>query len=83
MDTPGSYGQFHPWLEQKKAVVGYVGGQVKQDKLSTNQPGATVKGPRGSNIDDIFQTGQRDEEGRITGGLLPSYLSTDSIVLPQ
>lgn len=82
METPGTYGQFHPWLEQKKAIVGYVGGQVRQEKLTTNQPGATVKGPKGSNIDDIFKTGSRDEDGRITGGLLPAYLSTDSIILP-
>jgi prepilin-type N-terminal cleavage/methylation domain-containing protein len=83
MENAGSYGQFHPWLEQRKAVVGYVGGQVRPERLTTNQPGATVRGPKGSNIDDIFQSGQKDDQGRVTGGLLPSYVDGNSILLPQ
>lgn len=79
----GAYGQFHPWLDQKKAVVGYVGGQVRPERLTTNQPGATVRGPKGSNIDNIFQPGQKDDQGRITGGLLPNYLDGNAILLPQ
>jgi prepilin-type N-terminal cleavage/methylation domain-containing protein len=79
----GAYGPFHPWLDQKKAVVGYVGGQVRPERLTTNQQGATVRGPKGSNIDNIFQPGQKDDQGRITGGLLPSYIDGNSILLPQ
>jgi len=83
MESAGTYGEFHPWLDQKKAVVGYVGGQVRPERLTTNKPGATVKGPKGSNIDDIFQVGSKDDEGRVTGGLLPAYLTGDAILLPQ
>jgi prepilin-type N-terminal cleavage/methylation domain-containing protein len=83
MESPGTYGQYHPWLQKKKAIVGYVGGQVKTERLNQSTPGATIRGPKGSSIDDIFQPGQRDEEGRITGGLLPEHLDSSAILLPQ
>jgi len=83
MESAGTYGQFHPWLAKKKAIVGYVGGQVKTERLNQSTPGATVRGPRGSTIEDIFQPGNRDEQGRITGGMLPAHINPGNILLPQ
>lgn len=70
MESPGVYGYTHPWLNQGKAVVGFVGGEAKIMELSERDAGATVLGPPGSGIDDIFQQAQVDDEGRITGGFL-------------
>lgn len=70
MESPGVYGANHPWLKQGKAVIGYCGGQVKIDTLSSKAPGATVEGISGSGITDIFQEAKEDDDGRITGGLL-------------
>ncbi|MFT5469068.1 MAG: prepilin-type N-terminal cleavage/methylation domain-containing protein [Verrucomicrobiales bacterium] len=80
-DGPGTYGPNHPWLTNGKAVVGFVGGDVKVMDLSESSPGATVKGPKGSGIDDIFQLGTKDDDGRITGG----YLAVDpgNVIHPQ
>ncbi|MCF6314389.1 MAG: type II secretion system GspH family protein [Verrucomicrobiales bacterium] len=54
MTGPGAYGEFHPWLAVKKAVVGYVGGQVVVEKLTSDQEGATVRSKDGQ-MQDIFQ----------------------------
>lgn len=66
----GTYGTDHPWLRSGKAVVGFCGGQVRQMRLSQKSAGASVRGPLGSGMDDIFQEGEQDEEGKITGGLM-------------
>lgn len=79
MEGPGSYGENHPWLNSKKAVVGYVGGQVKIEKLTGKTGGATVTV---GDIDDIFQPGEVDEEGKVTGGLLPPGIESDKVLNP-
>lgn len=55
MEKPGVYGRNHPWLKDGFAIVGYVGGHARQEKLNQKTPGATVKGPWGSGMKDIFQ----------------------------
>ncbi len=83
MESAGTYGENHPWLRSRRAVVGYVGGHVKIEKLNQRTAGATVIGPKGSGIDDIFQPQTVDEEtGESTGGRMPSNISTDAILLP-
>ncbi len=64
MDGEGSYGENHPWLAAKKAVVGFIGGNVAALKLTSSEAGATVKSSDGK-LDNIFE--ERDEEGG--GGL--------------
>ncbi|MFT5470890.1 MAG: type II secretory pathway pseudopilin PulG [Verrucomicrobiales bacterium] len=73
MDEPGVYGANHPWLRQGQAVVGFLGGEVKIMELTGIYPGATVKGLPVHGIDDIFEMGIKDEEGRVSGG----YLAVD------
>lgn len=41
-EGPGTYGQYHPWLEMRKAVVGYSGGHVNAERLESAEPGAKV-----------------------------------------
>lgn len=79
MDGPGTYGEGHPWLNQKKAIVGYVGGQVKIEKLTSGRAGATVKV---GDVEDIFQPGEQDDQGKYTGGLLPPGISADKVLQP-
>jgi prepilin-type N-terminal cleavage/methylation domain-containing protein len=79
MESPGTYGDTHPWLNQKKAVVGYVGGQVKIEKITSNRAGATVKV---GDIQDIFQPGEQDDQGKYTGGFLPAGISSDKVLIP-
>ncbi len=67
MDGPGTYGEFHPWLGSKTAVVGYVGGHVTKERLTTNQPGATVRSKDGL-IQDIFQKRVTSDGGGGGGG---------------
>ena len=43
MDGIGEFGEFHPWLRSKKAIVGYCGGHVSEEKLTSNEPGATIR----------------------------------------
>ncbi len=81
MDTGGTFGAGHPWLKSKQAVVGYCGGQVKKEKLTAGTEGATIRGPAGSGITNIFQEAEEDDEGRITGGWLS--VGVDNILLPQ
>lgn len=64
----GTYGSAHPWLKSKKAVITYVDGRSQVEDLTSSQPGATVKVGK---IQNIFETGDRDERGKITGGFLP------------
>ncbi|MEO0414077.1 MAG: type II secretion system protein [Verrucomicrobiota bacterium] len=79
MDGPGEYGEFHPWLAKKIAVVGYCGGQVVEEKLNSNQPGATVR-IIGS-TDNIFEERETDEDGKSSGGFLS--VSQDNVLLPD
>ena len=62
MEGPGTYGEFHPWLASKKAVIGYVGGHVTKENLTEAEPGATVKSRDGM-IQDIFQKRSTDGSG--------------------
>lgn len=64
MEGEGDYGENHPWLAAKKAVVGFIGGNVAALKLTSSEPGATVISAD-KQIDNIFE--ERDEEGG--GGL--------------
>lgn len=77
----GSYTENHPWLKSGRAIVGYCGGQVKIEKLTSKEEGATVRGAPGSGIEDVFQKATEDEEGRITGGLLA--VEPDKLVDPE
>ena len=79
MDGPGTYGEFHPWLQSKTAVIGYVGGHVIKERLSSNQPGATVRSKDGL-IQDIFQKRAVGEDGGGSGGNLS--VASDNILLP-
>lgn len=81
MVMPGEYGENHPWLKAGRTIVGYCGGQVKIEKLTSKEHGATVRGAPGSGIEDIFQLAKEDEEGRITGGLLA--VPRENILLPK
>lgn len=81
MESPGVYGENHPWRRSGRVVVGYCGGQVKIEKLTSKGPGATVRGAPGSMIEDIFQQAEIDAAGRVTGGLLS--VPTDHILLPE
>jgi len=62
MDGPGTYGEFHPWLQSKRAVIGYVGGHVTKERLTEAEPGATVRSRDGL-IQDIFQKRSPDGSG--------------------
>lgn len=39
----GAFGEHHFWLDKRKAVVGYVGGQVRIEKLTSRKPGAKLE----------------------------------------
>lgn len=80
-DTGGTFGENHPWLKSGQAVVGYCGGQVKKEKLTEKAEGATIRGPAGSGITNIFQKAEEDEEGKISGGWLS--VEPDNILLPE
>ncbi len=75
MSGPGEYGEFHPWLAAKTAVVGYVGGHVNREKLTSAEEGATVRSKDGQ-IQNIFQ--KRGEGG--SGGLLA--VDPGNVLLP-
>lgn len=81
MDGQGTYGPNHPWLSRGEAIIGFVGGDVRTMDLDSEEPGAKVKGPKGSGIDDIFQMGSKDDEGKITGGWLD--VDPGNIVHPE
>ncbi|MDF1740256.1 MAG: type II secretion system protein [Verrucomicrobiales bacterium] len=76
MDSPGTYGEYHPWLNSKKAVVGFCGGHVTEERLTSSEPGATIRSKDGL-TEDIFE--KRGTEG--DGG----WLDTDkeNVLLPD
>lgn len=80
MDGPGEYGEYHPWLKSKKAVVGYCGGHVQEETLTSAQPGATVRS-RDRLVDNIFEERQMEEGGKASGGWLDT--KTDNVLLPD
>ena len=49
MDSSGRYGANHPWLKARKAVIGYCAGNVVEERLDTNQPGAVARPSSRSN----------------------------------
>lgn len=75
-DGAGTYGEYHPWLESKKAVIGYCGGQVVEERLTSNEAGATVT-TKDRLIEDIFQKREKGSDG---GGLLA--VDADNILNP-
>jgi len=81
MSGPGNFGEHHPFLHGRKAVVGYVDGHAAIETLSSRRPGATIPGPPDSGIDNIFEPAVYDEEGNWTGG---GYLAvpTENILHP-
>lgn len=72
MESPGVYGAHHPRLKKGQAIVAYLDGHVKAERLNRKEPGATVPGPVGSGMKDIFQ--------ERPAGLLP--VPRENILLP-
>ena len=66
MEGEGTYGENHPWLSAKKAVVGFIGGNVAAMKLTSNEEGATVMS-KDKQTEDIFE--ERSKGGEEGGGL--------------
>jgi prepilin-type N-terminal cleavage/methylation domain-containing protein len=82
MDGPGEMGEYHPWLNSKKAIVGFCGGHVTEERLTSKEPGATIKSKDGY-TENIFEERQvSDEEG---GGNSGGWLDTkqDNVLLPD
>jgi len=80
MDGPGIYGEYHPWLDVRQAVIGYVDGHVAQEKLTSNQAGATARSRDGS-VKDIFEEREINDDGKASGGRLDT--SKDNVLLPD
>tara|TARA_R110002096_G_scaffold84777_8_gene195533 strand:+ start:892 stop:1590 length:699 start_codon:yes stop_codon:yes gene_type:complete len=80
MESPGSYGEYHPWLKSKKAVVGFCGGHVTEEKLTSASPGATVKSKDGL-VDNIFTKRETDDGGKSSGGWLDT--KEENVLLPD
>jgi prepilin-type N-terminal cleavage/methylation domain-containing protein len=81
MDGPGEYGEFHPWLKSKKAVVGFCGGHVSEESLSSATAGATVRS-KDRLVENIFDERTVGEEGGESSG---GWLDTkkDNVLLPE
>lgn len=73
-EGPGTYGEYHPWLEMRKAVVGYSGGHVNAERLDSAEAGAKVVTKDGI---DIFA--ERSSEDS-SDGLLAT--SQDGVLHP-
>ncbi|MBU6179979.1 MAG: type II secretion system GspH family protein [Verrucomicrobia bacterium] len=80
MDGPGEYGQYHPWLKSKKAVVGYCGGHVSEESLTAAQPGATIRS-RDRLVQNIFEQRMAGDDGKSSGGWLDT--SPENVLLPD
>jgi prepilin-type N-terminal cleavage/methylation domain-containing protein len=80
MEGPGQYGEFHPWLKSKKAVIGFCGGHVSEENLTTGAPGATVRS-RDRLTDNIFQQRQISDDGTASGGWLDT--NENNVLLPD
>jgi prepilin-type N-terminal cleavage/methylation domain-containing protein len=81
MDGPGEYGEHHPWLKSKKAVVGFCGGHVSEESLSSATAGATVRS-KDRLVENIFDERTVGEEGGESSG---GWLDTkkDNVLLPE
>lgn len=80
MDGPGEYGEFHPWLASRKAVIGFSGGHVQVMRLTSKTAGATVES-KDRRTENIFEERETDEEGKSSGGWLDT--KTDNVLLPE
>ena len=80
MDDPGAYNEFHPWLKSKKAVVGYCGGHVIEEALTSSTAGATVRS-KDRLVENIFEEREIDDNGKTSGGWLDT--KTDNVLLPE
>jgi len=80
MDGPGEYNEYHPWLKSRKAVIGFVGGHVTEENLTSSEEGATVRSKDGQ-TDNIFEERETDEEGKSSGGWLAT--EQDNVLLPD
>lgn len=80
MEGPGQYGEFHPWLKSKKAVVGFCGGHVSEENLTAGAPGATIRS-RDRLVQNIFEQRQLNDDGTSSGGWLDT--SPDNVLLPD
>ncbi|MEX2578620.1 MAG: type II secretion system protein [Verrucomicrobiales bacterium] len=80
MDGPGEYGEFHPWLGSRKAIVGFVGGHVTEENLTSSEPGATIRS-RDGETENIFEERETDDQGKSSGGWLAT--SQDNVLLPD
>jgi prepilin-type N-terminal cleavage/methylation domain-containing protein len=80
MDGPGEYGEYHPWLKSKKAVVGFCGGHVSEETLTSATAGATVRS-KDRLVENIFEEREESEDGGSSGGWLDT--KTDNILLPD
>ena len=80
MDGPGEYGEHHPWLKSKKAVIGYCGGNVVEESLTSAVAGATVRS-KDRLVENIFEKREVDEEGKSSGGWLS--VETPNVLLPE
>ena len=80
MDGPGEYGQYHPWLKSKRAVIGFCGGHVNQERLTQKTPGATVRNKDGR-IKNVFEERTTNDDGTSSGGWLDT--KQDNVLLPK
>ncbi len=80
MDGPGVYGEYHPWLKSKKAVVGFCGGHVTEETLTSATPGATVRS-KDRLVENIFEEREVSEDGESSGGWLDT--KSDNVLLPD
>ena len=82
MESVGAYGEHHPWLKSKKAIVGFCGGHVTEERLTSSAPGATIRSKDGL-VEDIFVERVPSEDGE--GGGSGGYLDTtqDNVLLPE
>ena len=79
MDGPGEMGEYHPWLDSKKCVVGFVGGHVKEMPLNGSSTGSTVMSDD-RRVENIFEERPDGEESE-GGGLLDTDQS--NVLLPE
>lgn len=80
MDGPGEYGEYHPWLKSKRAIIGYCGGHVQEESLTSASPGATVRS-KDRTTENIFEKREVDEGGGASGGWLS--VDIDNVLLPE
>lgn len=80
MDGPGEFSEYHPWLKSKKAVVGYCGGHVTEETLTSAAAGATIRS-KDRLVENIFEEREVSDDGESSGGWLS--VPTDNVLLPE